>query len=146
VPQAIPDRHVLHVALECRPGREYDEGAFHYFLAVERSRAYQSNHALRLLLVSVEPAPGKPVLMGRATAVRLFAGLRLSLRETDIVGWYRQHHVAGAVLSVCAEAPLSDMSRLVLQRVGDELRRRLPSKVARSLRVRVIQLGRRFGN
>ena len=132
-------------ALQCRPGRAYDEGAFLYFLDVERSRANRSNHALRLLLVTVEPAPGKPVPMGKGTATRLFAGLRASLRETDVMGWYRQDRVAGAVLSARTDAPGNGTSRIIRQRVGEGLRRRLPLAVVRNLRVRVIELRRPTG-
>ena len=38
----------------------------------------------------MEPDPGKPVALKRSTAVRVFAGLRESLRETDLMGWYQQ--------------------------------------------------------
>lgn len=129
--------------LDCPPGMEYDEDAFLYFLDIERARAGRSNHALRLLFATLEPVPGRPVPIPPASATRLFEGLRLSLRETDVMGWYRQGRVAGAVLSARADAPGPRMSGLIEQRVGDGLRQRLPVKVARGLRVRVIQLGPR---
>jgi hypothetical protein len=141
-----PGRDAVDTALECRPGREYDESAFLYFLGVERSRADRSNQALRLLLVTVEPTPGRPRPMGRAIAVRLVAGLRATLRETDVVGWYRQHCVAGAVLSARTDAPGTEMSSVIRQRVGEGLRRQLPSSVVHHLRVRVIELRRPSGN
>jgi hypothetical protein len=141
------DRKGLIGVLECPPGTGYDEHTFLYFLAVERARAERSNHPLRLLFATLEPVPGRPIPIPPATATRLLEGLRMSLRETDVTGWYRQHRVAGAVLSARADAPESEMSDLIEQRVGDGLRQRLPSKVARSLRVRVIQQGpRRFAN
>ena len=133
--------------LDCPPGTEYDEDAFLYFLDIERARAGRSNHPVRLLFASLEPVPGKPVPFPRASTTRLFEGLRLSLRETDVMGWYRQGRVAGAVLNERAGAPTSGLSDLIEQRVGQGLRKHLPSKVARGLRVRVIQLGPRpFGN
>ena len=57
------------------------------------------------------------------------------------MGWYRQGRVAGAVLSSRADAPGSEMSGLIEQRVGEKLRQGLPSNAARSLRVRVVQQG-----
>lgn len=132
-----------NTALAFPPAREYDEDIFHYFLAVERARAERSNYPLRLLLATFEPVPGKPVPIPPATTARLFEGLRLSLRETDVTGWYRQQRVAGAVLSERADrSESSDVSRVIKRRVGERLRQRLPSKVARSVRVRVIQLRR----
>jgi hypothetical protein len=134
------------MALECLPGREYDEDTFLYFLDVERSRANRSNHALRLLLVSVESVPGKPIPLRRATAVRLFAGLRESLRETDVMGWYRQDQVAGAVLRARPDADGPEMSRIIRKRVDEEFRRRLRPADMHTLRVRMIELRRALGN
>jgi hypothetical protein len=130
------------VALESAPGKEYDEDAFLYFLAVERARAHRSNRPLRLLLASLEPVPGKPVPIPPATASRLFRALRLSLRETDVMGWYRQHRVAGALLTEHADRPEVDVSGVIRKRVGQALSQRLPARIAGGLRVRVIQLRR----
>ena len=130
-------------ALECRPGAEYDEETFLYFLAIERARAERSNRRLRLLLATLEPIPGKPVAIARASAAKLFEGLRLSLRDTDIMGWYEQDRVAGAVLSAPVDAAGWETPGPIEERVGEGLRRRLPAKVAGSLRVRVVQHGPR---
>ena len=130
-------------ALECPPGAEYDEEIFLYFLALERARAGQANGRLQLLLATLEPVPGKPVSIPPASAERLFEGLRLSLRDTDVMGWYRQGFVAGAVLSAPADAPGWESPGPIEQRVGETLRRRLPSKFAGDLRVRVVQHGPR---
>ena len=127
--------------LECPPGTEYDEETFVYFLAIERARAGLVKHPPRLLLATLEPVPGQPAPIPPASATRLFEGLRMSLRDTDVMGWYRQGRVAGAVLSACDDALESEMSDLLEQRVGDTLRQRLPSNAARSLRVRVVQQG-----
>ena len=125
--------------LECPPGTEYDEETFVYFLAIEQARTELVNHPTRLLLATLEPVPGQPAPIPPASATRLFEGLRLSLRDTDVMGWYRQGRVAGAVLAAGDDAP--EMSGLIEQRVGDTLRQRLPSNAARSLRVRVVQQG-----
>ena len=134
-------------ALECPPGTEYDEETFLYFLAIEQARAERSKHRLRLLLATLEPVPGRPIPIPGASAGRLFEGLRLSLRDTDVVGWYRQGFAAGAVLSERAGTPEPETAGRVEQRVGEALRRRLPEKTVRNLRVRVVQQGpRRSGN
>ena len=96
---------------------------------------------LRLLLATLEPVPGKPAPIPAASAARLFEGLRQSLRDTDVMGWYRQDRVAGAVLSARPDAQGPETSDLIEQRVGEGLRQRLPAKVARGLRVRVVQQG-----
>jgi len=137
------DRPKLIRALERPPGTEYNEETFVYFLAIERARAERSNRRLWLLLATLEPVADKPVPIPPASAARLFEGLRLSLRDTDIMGWYRQDRVVGAALSARADAPGYETSGLIEQRVSAGLRKRLPSRVARSLRVRVTQQGPR---
>ena len=130
-------------ALECPPGAEYDEETFLYFLTMERARAERANCRLQLLLATIEPVPGKLIEFPRASVARLFDGLKLSLRDTDITGWYRQNQVAGAVLSAPADAPGWETPGPIERRVGETLRRRLPSKLAASLRVRVVEHGPR---
>jgi len=130
-------------ALERPPGTEYDEETFLYFLTMERARAGRSNQRLRLLLATLEPAPGKPVPIPPASAARLFRALRLLLRDTDVMGWYRQDRVAGAILSARAGTPENETSSVIEQRVREGLLERLPSSVARSLRVRITQQGPR---
>ncbi len=129
--------------LEGRPGTEYEEDVFFYFMAVERARARRSKRPLRVLLATVEPDAGKPIPIGKAIAGRLFAGLRRTLRETDIIGWYEKDRVAAAVLSERGEGPgfvMSGTIDQIEQRVGGALRPRFRPAVARNLRVRVVQL------
>ncbi len=130
-------------SLDAQPGVAYDEETFLHLLAIERARADRSNQKLRLLLATVEPAPGKPVAIPPSSAAKLFGGLRLLLRETDIMGWYEQPRVAGAVLTAPNDAPGFETAGLIEQRVADGLRKKLPSSVARNLRVRVTQHGPR---
>jgi hypothetical protein len=130
-------------ALERQPGTEYSEETFLYLLDVERARAERSHQRLWLLLATLEPVAGRPDPITPASAAKLFEGLRQSLRDTDIMGWYRQDRVAGAVLTARADAPEEETSGLVEQRVGDGLRRQLPRSLARDLRVKVTQQGPR---
>jgi hypothetical protein len=139
----MPNRPKSLRALDGRPGAEYDEETFLHLLAIEQARAERSNQRLRLLLVTLEPVPGKPTPFPTSSAARLFDGLRTLLRDTDIMGWYRQAQVAGAVLSASADGAGYETSGLIEQRVNEGLRKRLPSRTARSLRVRITQHGPR---
>ena len=130
-------------ALERPPGTEYDEETFLYFLTMERARAGRSSQRLRLLLVTLEPVPGKPGPILPASAARLFKALKVLLRDTDIMGWYRQDLVAGAILSARADTPEEETSSLIEERVREGLLDRLPSSITRSLRVRITQQGPR---
>ena len=138
-------RHRAIRALECPPGTEYDEETFLHLPGHRAgTRRRDSNQRLRLLLATLEPVPGKPAPIPPASAARLFEGLRLSLRDTDVMGWYRQDRVAGAVLSARADAAgVRDRRTSSSSGSAKGSGERLPSSVARSLRVRVVQQGPR---
>jgi hypothetical protein len=134
------DSDLVDLELECPPGGEYNEHVFLYFLGVESSRADRLKYPLQLLLVTVEPVLDTPIRMGRGIAARIFAGLRESVRETDLTGWYRQDLSAAAVLTACADSTGSESGRPIRQRVGEEIRKRLPPSTAVNLRLRVVDL------
>jgi hypothetical protein len=118
-----------------RWGRAYDEGTLHYFLATERKRAAGRGHAVLLLLVEREAETGARAPLGAPVARRLFATLCQSLRDTDIVGWYREGLVAAALLTEAREGPRTDPRQVVRERVQAALIARFSSDVAARLRV-----------
>lgn len=124
--------------LECPRGTEYDEEAFRYFLAIEQARAERARRPICLLMAAMEPLPDKPVPMSPASATSVFVGLRAVLRDTDVVGWFRQDVVAGVVLGASAPSTGAEMSAFE-RRVEHGLRRRLPLSLAATLRVRVVR-------
>lgn len=134
------DRKVVAALDGPRPGTAHDEEAFRYFLGVERARAGRANRPFRLLLVRLKPASGQASGFDPALSTSVFTGLRLSLRETDVIGWFRAARVAGAVLSDGANASGSDASVEILRRVTGVLEGALPSTTARRLRVRLLSL------
>ena len=133
---ARPD--VLEATLEARPGGILGEEAFHELLAIERTRAGRSTDSLRLLLVSLKPGPRQALPIKPSVAARLFAGLDEAVRETDVVGWYREGRVAGAVLIDPTHTKGLDGCSAILQRVNGMLEARLPSTLARQLHVRAV--------
>jgi hypothetical protein len=137
------DRGSRGVALESRLGQAFAEEAFLYFLAMERKRSERSGSPFLLVLVDLKEEPGASVRIAPAVSARIFSCLWLSLRETDVVGWYREERVAGAVLTQLAAGPLAEVCDEVVQRVTDGLREGLPAHVAPRLQVRVYQLGPR---
>ena len=141
--QEESDRGSRGVALESRLGQANDEEAFLYFLAMERKRSERSGSPFLLVLVDLKEEPGASVRIAPAVSARIFSCLWLSLRETDVVGWYREERVAGAVLTQLAAGPLAEVCDEVVQRVTDGLREGLPAHVAPRLQVRVYQLGPR---
>jgi len=124
--------------LDCPVGTEYDEETFRYFLGIEQARAAREGHQLRILLATVEPTAGQSVPFPRAGAVRFFEALRLAVRDTDVMGWYRQGQVAAAVLTAPSGSIDVELTSQLERRVGDDLRRRMPRTLTAALRVRIV--------
>ena len=120
-------------------GEAYNEEAFHHFLAIERKRSEASTRPFLLLLVEFEKRLGVSVEVGHDMAARLFSALAESLRDTDVLGWYREQRIAGAVLTDLGDT-LQAIVPQITDRVRQVLRRDLPADVAPQVQVRVYQL------
>jgi hypothetical protein len=134
------DRCAYGVAIESRLGRAYNEEAFRYFLEIERKRTPRLGRPCLLLLAGLKNQAKPNMRIEPAIAARLFSGLWQCLRETDVIGWYREDRVAGALLTQLADGPLTDVSRLIRQRVSEALCHGLRPGVARRLNVHVYEL------
>jgi lipopolysaccharide/colanic/teichoic acid biosynthesis glycosyltransferase len=76
-------------------GNLYEQRDFQHLLYIEKRRSERSNHPLCLVLVAGIRIKDEAV---RTRAFRnLFHLLRSSIRETDIVGWYRHNCILGIV-------------------------------------------------
>ena len=117
-------------------GEAYNEEAFQYLLAVERERFERSNRPFVLVLIQHES--GSTERIEPALAAKVFESLARSLRETDVIGWYREDRVVGAILTHLGEAPLADVSSQMPERITSTLRTHLP-RVAHRLNVRLHQ-------
>jgi hypothetical protein len=134
----VADRRSYGVALDGRFGQAYNEEAFRYFLQIERKRAARAQRPVLLLLLDLR-APAR-LRIDPALAARLFDCLWRCLRETDVVGWYREDRVVGAVLTQVDAAVPPEVADVIRRRVGRALRDGFSADVARHLRARVIQL------
>jgi hypothetical protein len=126
-------------------GEAYNEQAFHHFLAIEQKRSEASFRPFLVLLVEFEEQVGVTVPVDHEIVSRLFAALAQALRDTDVLGWYREHRVAGAVLTDLGQAPHAIMSTITT-RVRGFLQRDLPPNLASFVRVRLYQLPARSDN
>lgn len=120
LPQADPRplEHWQHAfELQQGPYQAYNEPAFRYFLEIERRRSEPSNRPLLLLLIERKPSLEDKFVIDRATAARLFATLHHSVRDTDFIGWYREGHVAGVVLTQEEDSDPGRASDVVRQRL-----------------------------
>jgi hypothetical protein len=132
------DRRACGVALEGRLGQAYNEDAFWYFLTIELKRAARLRRPCLLLLVGLKGRSKPDVRIRPALATKLFLSLWQSLRETDVIGWYREDRVAGAVLSQLPDGP--SQPRVIRERVAGALYERLHADLARYFEVHVYQL------
>ena len=62
-----------------------------------------------------------------------------SLRETDYVGWYRDGHIVGAVLTVLVQESLAQVSTHFQPRLAEIIRAELGVEETRRLHIRVCQ-------
>jgi len=123
-------------------GHVYNEAAFHYFLAADRSRVQRSPRSMVLVLLSLRLSPGRSEVLTDSIASTLFTGLVGCVREVDFVGWYRQDRVAGAVLPQ-GTVSSAELRSQILKRILTSLKTSLPAHATRHLHVRVVRLGRK---
>lgn len=126
--------------MDSRLGYAYNEEAFRYLLGVQRRRSERSDRPFLLLLVDLKEQPGLSVRIEPTVARKLFSGLWRALREADVVGWYREARIAGAVLTEFGNGSRTEVSRIITHRVGDVLSVVLPPSVVLRLQVRVCQI------
>src|SRR5207247_11419531 len=135
-----PLRCSCGVALESRLGQACNEEAFRHFLAIERKRSRRSSRPFFLLLVGLKKRRGMTGRIDSVVAAQLFACLWLSLRESDVVGWFREGRMAGALLLQAGETPGTDITDLVCGKIRRSLQESLPADVVRRLDVRAFRL------
>jgi hypothetical protein len=115
-----------------------NEEAFRHFLTMERQRSRRSGRPFLLLLVRLKKHRHLKARIDSVLAGRLFASLRLSLREADQVGWFREGRVAGALLVGPSD---SNTTSFVYQKVRQSLDAHLPADIVCRLDVRAHRLG-----
>lgn len=74
-----------------------DEATFRQMIAVERKRTERSKAPFLLMLLEVDPGEGT-----RAEAATLDAVMRILLassRDTDLIGWYKERAILGAIFT-----------------------------------------------
>jgi hypothetical protein len=123
------------VAPEGRLRQIYNEEAFRYLLAIERTRAERSCCSFLLVLVDLKNQRGMSGRITPAVAAKLLSGLSLSVRDGDFIGWFREGRVAGAVLTQGPDPPAPDVPRQLGQRITATLRERLPAPLTGRVRV-----------
>jgi hypothetical protein len=115
------------------------EDAFHYLLQAEAKRSQRSGQGYHILLVYRSEAEGLITPMHAYVSAVVLDALVRSLRETDYIGWYREGHIIGGVLTVVGQDSISEVFKRVQQRVKDTLLAKLGSEESRCFHLRLCQ-------
>jgi hypothetical protein len=117
-------------------GHAYNQDAFHYFLGVEQRRAQAAGRPLLILLLGVEPRRGAAHI-DIPTARKLFGVMLRSLRDTDVIGWYRDGDVIGGVLTQHRGPSPVDLAEVVRTRLSKRFEHELPPDMTARLRLQL---------
>jgi hypothetical protein len=140
VRHAGSDRCACGLVLDSREGHAYNEEAFRYLLTIQHERSERSDRPFVLLLIDLSEPAAFGSRIDSGVARTLFSAMCRTLRETDVIGWYREGRIAGAVLTELGNGSRIQASQLVAQRLTDVLRACLPTSISHRLQVRACQL------
>lgn len=116
-------------------GTVYNEEAFRYLLQVERKRYEASLNPFVLVLVDLRRHGSGT--MAETVAASIFSALTRTLRDTDVIGWYREDRIIGVVLTHLGDAPIAETTRQISARVTNAVSADLSQDVTASLKVRL---------
>lgn len=97
-----------------------DEKAFRRVIAVERKRTERSKSPFVLMLLEV--ANHQNIEKTRRALECILAALVASCRDTDLVGWYKQESVVGAMFTGLVVNDKNSVLGAILNRVSNTLR------------------------
>ena len=117
--------------------RPHSEDGFRYLLDNEFKRSERSGRSFRVLLAYLTAPNGSFEKMGSNVASKLLAALSRSLRETDYIGWYRDGHIVGGVLTALGDCPTETVVHQIEQRLVHALEDVVLVDMLSRLRVRL---------
>jgi biofilm PGA synthesis N-glycosyltransferase PgaC len=109
-----------------QPGRRrmitaYTEAAFQHCVLLERNRSRRSDRPFLLVLVDMQAGLRDGETVRPAVALAALTALSSCVRETDLVGWYRDGRVAGAMLTELRDGLPHEVAALIARRLGAAL-------------------------
>ena len=117
----------------------YNQEAFRYLLERESKRSERSGRFCQILLVCSTDEYGRIVQMNVDVAKVVIAAASRSFRETDYIGWYRDGHIVGAVLTVLTQESMALVSTQLQPRLVECLRAELGIEEFSRLQIRVCE-------
>ena len=142
--EKVGDADAVHASGTCtcgmaHPAGVYNEEAFQYLLAVEYKRFARSQQPFVLALIEEAAVAPEPPRMAPAVSTQVLTALAHSLRETDVIGWYREGRVVGALLTHLGDRPLAEVSRLMSEKITRAIDAGLSGPSAERLAVKIYQ-------
>jgi len=102
---------------------EYGEVSFRYLLESESKRSERSGHGYHVLLVYHTDEKGVVRPLDSVASRTVMALTSRCVRETDYIGWYRDGHVVGGVLTVVESDSIANLRARVLTNLREQLLR-----------------------
>jgi len=100
-----------------------DEASFHQMIAVERKRTARSEKPFLLMILEAEmglSAPARGSMSGK-----ILEALTLSIRETDVTGWYKDGEAIGVMFTEISSDDRDATVTAMMNRICETLRRNL---------------------
>ena len=113
------------------------EEAFRYLLQAEYKRFQRTGQGYHILLLYRGEAQDQALPIQSHCSTVVFDALSQSLRETDYIGWYREGHIIGGVLTVSEPDSIIEVHKRIHERVTKTLHNRLGSEESQSFHVKL---------
>ena len=105
--------------------RALNEEAFRQMVVVERKRTERSGNPFLLMLLTA--GDQEDLNKARTALGNTLAALLKSTRQTDVIGWYKNHKTIGVVFTGFSVAERSSILSAILGKVSNTLREHLPA-------------------
>jgi hypothetical protein len=122
-----------------RSVHHHNEEAFRYLLATEGKRSERSGRSFYVLFMYLAGPEGAAVRMDDKVTSRLLPAFSGVLRETDYIGWYRNDHIVGGVLTTLEDHSAEEVSCRIEQRFVRGLRGSFPAEEVSRFRFHFIR-------
>lgn len=106
----------------------YNEMAFRSLLRHEMKRSGRSGRSFHVVLVHVSGSDGEAVRMDGIVIGILLSAMAGAVRETDYIGWYRDGHIIGSVLTTSGEFASKEAVSRIEHRFLRKMRVSMPAE------------------
>ena len=117
----------------------YNEETFKYLITSESKRSVRSGYSFNILLIYSTDKQGLIVQMDRDVADTVVSALFRTLRGTDYIGWCREGHIIGGVLTVVEQSSVVEVPVRIQQGLMEILRVEVIVDEISRLHVRICQ-------